>query len=218
MLVRRLVEQRGTLGGIHVFFGTLMSESLLPDSVDGLYLISFGGLMKAGRLTRRGLVDVIPIRVSQVPRLIESGEIPVDVARARVVIAEVNDQAPFTFGSRLIDRSSIDVLVPVSYPPVEVKRRVPAPGSDVAAVAQNIAGLIPDGATVQLGIGGVIDALPEYMAGINDLGLHTPTRTSGNCYETSGNADDRAASPLRGSRPDSRDDHQPADCQQCSQR
>jgi acyl-CoA hydrolase len=199
-LVRRLIEQRGALGGIHVFFGTLISDSLLPGNVDGLHLTSFGGLMKAARLTRRGLVDIIPIRVSQVPRLIESGEIPVDVAlvhlagpddqgrfsvgligdyvhemiaRARVVIAEVNDQAPFTLGSALVEPSSIDVFVPVGYPPAEVERRVPAPGSDVAVVAQHIAGLIPDGATIQLGIGGVIDALPDYLAGKNDLGLHT---------------------------------------------
>jgi acyl-CoA hydrolase len=199
-LVRSLVERRHTIPDLHVFFGTLMSDTLVPECVDGLHLSSFGGLMKAGRLTRQGLVDVIAIRVSQVPRLIESGEIPVDVAliqlagpneqgrfslsligdyvhemiaRARVVIAEVNDQAPFTLGSTLIDRSDIDVLVPVSYPPLEVERRIPASGSDLAEVARRIATLIPDRATLQMGIGGVIDALPEHLATKHDLGLHT---------------------------------------------
>lgn len=199
-LVRRLVDQRGLLGGIGVFFGTLLSDSLVPGEVDGLHLTSFGGLVKAGRLTRENLVDVIPIRVSQVPRLIESGEIAVDVAlvqlagpdeagrfsvsligdyvhemisRARVVIAEVNDQAPFTYGSTIVERSSLNVVVPVSYPPAEIERRVPELGSDVAEVARQVAELIPDGATVQCGIGGVVDALPEYLRSKNDLGLHT---------------------------------------------
>lgn len=199
-LSRRLVEQRHVIPDLHVFFGTLMSDTLVPDAVDGLRLSSFGGLMKAGRLTRQGLVDIVPIRVSQVPRLIESGDLPIDVAliqvagpdehgrfsvsliadyvheliaRARVVIAEVNDQAPFTLGSTLVDRADIDVLVPVSYPPLTVERRVPAPGSALAEVARHIGELIPDGATLQMGIGGVIDALPEHLAAKADLGLHT---------------------------------------------
>lgn len=199
-LSRRLVEQRHALTDVHVFFGTLLSDTLLPDGVDGLHLSSFGGLMKAGRLTREGLVDVIPIRVSQVGRLIESGEIPVDVAllqlagpddhgrysvgligdyvheliaRARVVIAEVNAQAPFTLGSTSVEAGDIDVIVPVSYPPLTVARRIPEPGSALAQVAQHIAALIPDGATLQMGIGGVIDALPESLATKHDLGLHT---------------------------------------------
>jgi acyl-CoA hydrolase len=199
-LTHQLVQRSDEVQGLHVFFGTLMSETLTPDTVGALQLSSFGGLMNAGRLTRQGLVDVIPIRVSQVPRLIETGEIRVDVtliqvagpdpdgryslsligdyvheliAAARVVIAEVNDQAPFTLGSTIVDRSQIDVLMPVSYPPLEIARRVPDAGSDAAEVARRIATLIPDGATVQLGIGGVIDALPEYLVGTSDLGLHT---------------------------------------------
>lgn len=199
-LTTRLVAQRHEIGDLHLFFGTLLSDTLRPDGVDGLRLSSFGGLMKAARLTREGLVDVIPIRVSQVPRLIESGEIPVDVAliqlagpddsgryslsliadyvhemiaRARVVIAEVNDQAPFTFGTTLVDPADVDVIVPVSYPPLTVARRIPGPGSELAEVACHIAGLIPDGATLQMGIGGVVDALPEFLDGKIDLGLHT---------------------------------------------
>ena len=185
-LVRSLVAHRHEVDDLHVFFGTLMSETLVPDGVDGLHLTSFAGLMNAGRLTREGLVDLIPVRVSQVGRLIASGEISVDVAlvqlagpdhqgrysvsligdyvhemiaRARVVIAEVNDQAPFTFGDTLVDGADLDVIVPVSYPPLEVERRIPAPDSEPAQIARRIAELIPDGATLQMGIGAVIDAV-----------------------------------------------------------
>jgi len=198
-LTRELGLQHERLRDVTLFFGTLLSDTVTPAWADHYRLTSFGGLVNASRLTKRGLVDVRPIRVSQVPRLIETREIPVDVAlisvagpdeqghysmglvpdyvrqlvrSARVVIAEVNAQAPFTYGDALT-AADLDVVVPVDYTPAQTPGQGAAPTAENIAVAERIAALVPDGATLQIGFGGVIDALGVALREKNDLGLHT---------------------------------------------
>ena len=145
-----------------------------------------------------GRADYTPIFLSQIENLFETEQMPIDVAliqvsppdahgfcsfgvgvdttlgaakAARVVIAQVNDQMPRTYGDSFIHVSDLDVVVQVSRPLCEL---IEAPLVDLHhAIARNVASLIDDGATLQLGIGGIPDAVLLQLRDHRDLGVHT---------------------------------------------
>ncbi len=92
------------------------------------------------------------------------------VRQAPFVIAEVNPRMPFTHGATEIDRHEIDLLVEVEHPLVELA--VPA-GDDVSnAIGANAASQVPDGATLEFGIGAIPEAVLMALRTRTDLGLH----------------------------------------------
>ncbi|NPA31116.1 MAG: acetyl-CoA hydrolase/transferase family protein [Chloroflexi bacterium] len=150
-----------------------------------------------------GRADFTPVFLSEVPGLFRK-ELPLDVAlihvsppdehgfcsfgvevgitkpaaeAARVIIAEVNDKMPRTLGDAFIHVSKIDHFVPVSYNLPELPQG--QPGEVQMRIAQHIAELIPDGATLQLGIGGIPDAVLYYLKDKRDLGIHTELFSDG---------------------------------------
>ena len=151
-----------------------------------------------------GLVDFLPTHFHEVPGLFTNGAYPVDVAivqvsrpneegycslgiscdytkpatqAARVVIAEVNDQMPFIGGDNLIHLSEINHLIEVSVPLTEVKQ--PPVGETEKVIGGLCASLIQDGATLQLGIGAIPDAVLMNLEDRKDLGIHTEMFTDG---------------------------------------
>jgi acetyl-CoA hydrolase len=93
------------------------------------------------------------------------------IGRASTVIAEVNDQVPDVGGDRRLSRGQIDVLVRTSRPPAEYAGK---PASDVdIAIAEHVAGLVPDGATLQVGIGSLPAVVLRHLRGHRDLGVHS---------------------------------------------
>jgi acyl-CoA hydrolase len=93
------------------------------------------------------------------------------IGRAGTVIAEVNDQVPDAGCDRRLSRGEIDVLVHTSRPPAQYP---PRPASDVdKAIAEHVAGLVPDGATLQVGIGSLPAVVLRYLHGHRDLGVHS---------------------------------------------
>jgi acyl-CoA hydrolase len=93
------------------------------------------------------------------------------VAKARVVIAEVNECVPFTYGDAVLPAARIDCAVHVARPPVEVS---PAQiGETDQAIAKIVAGYIEDGAVLQVGIGAVPDAILRLLRDRRDLGVHS---------------------------------------------
>jgi 4-hydroxybutyrate CoA-transferase len=145
-----------------------------------------------------GRADYTPVFLSQIEALFESGQMPIDVAliqvsppdahgfcsfgvgvdttltaarQAKFVVAQVNDQMPRTYGDSFIHVSDIDSIVEASRPLCELK---PIEITDVHhAIGKNVASLIEDGATLQLGIGGIPDAVLLELTGHKDLGIHT---------------------------------------------
>ncbi len=145
-----------------------------------------------------GRADYTPVFLSEIENLFESGQMPIDVAliqvsppdahgfcsfgvgvdttltaarRAKFVVAQVNDQMPRTFGDSFIHISDINAVVEASRPLCEMK---PIAITDVHhAIGKNVASLIEDGATLQLGIGGIPDAVLLELAHHKDLGIHT---------------------------------------------
>ena len=91
--------------------------------------------------------------------------------RAPLVIAQVNPAMPRTLGNAFLHRSQIDFWVEVDepltpYPPTAI-------GDVERAIGQHVAGLVPDGATVQVGVGAIPQAVLESLAGHRDLSLHS---------------------------------------------
>ena len=152
---------------------------------------------------RAGLADYVPVSAARVPQLMTIGRIPVDVAliqvslpdaygyvslgvsvdvipaavaRARLVIAEVNPAMPRTMGDSLLHVGQIHHLVPVDSPVIEYQH--PAIAGPVAEqVARYISGIIDDGATLQIGPGRYSHAAFAMLADRRDLGVHTDVIT-----------------------------------------
>lgn len=96
---------------------------------------------------------------------------------ARKVIVQVNKSMPYSYGDALIHESRIDAAVEVDEPLVEVPTAVPD-HVDVA-IGRYIAEMIPDGATLQIGVGGIPNAVLAALKDHQHLGLHTEAMTDG---------------------------------------
>ncbi len=145
-----------------------------------------------------GRADYTPIYLSEIEGLFESGEMPIDVALievsppdshgycsfgvgvdttltaakvARNVVAQINDFMPRTYGDSFIHVNDIDAFVESSRPLCALNR--PAVTELQTAIARNVAGLIDDGAVLQIGIGGIPDAVLPLLMDREDLGVHS---------------------------------------------
>ena len=196
-LTEAVVAQRTVLGPLRVFLGASYSGTLDPSHADHLRFVGIGGIGSNRSLARAGVLEVLPCHVSAIPGLLAEGTLPVDVvlvqlspagpdgrhslglacdwmaaaiAAARTVVAEVNDRVPRTRGDTLVAADRLDHVVFSSRPPVTVDPPPPSPTS--ARIGALVAGLVPDGATVQLGVGGVAPAVAAALGRHQDLGLH----------------------------------------------
>jgi acyl-CoA hydrolase len=198
-LVEKLLEQRHRLGPADVFLAGVRSRrSLKPEHADVLTFTSFGAMGNLVALSRAGLLRVLPAHLSQVNGYFARGIIRADVvfvqlsapdengaysfalandfqqaamARARVVIAEVNDQLPWTYCDGQIDPSRIDYLVRTSHAPVQIKSQPSSPTEH--AIAGHVARYIDDGTTIQIGVGAIPDAVLALVGDRRDLGFHS---------------------------------------------
>ncbi|HLE54908.1 MAG TPA: GNAT family N-acetyltransferase, partial [Thermoplasmata archaeon] len=153
---------------------------------------------------QEGRADYTPIFLSEIPRLFETGRVPIDVAliqvsppdrhgycsygvsidvvkpateAASLVIAEVNEQMPRTLGDSFIHVDEIDFLVPVDYPILETTH--PQPDEVARNIGRHIANLIEDGSTLQMGIGTIPDSVLLFLREKKDLGIHTEMFSDG---------------------------------------
>jgi acyl-CoA hydrolase len=151
-----------------------------------------------------GRADYVPIFLGEIHRLFEEGAMPIDVAlvqlstpdehgycslgvgvdhtlhaarAARIVIAEVNERMPRTLGDAFLHVSKLDAVVETSRPLPELPVVEATPEAD--AIGRRIAERIPDGATLQMGIGSIPDAVLRYLGGHRDLGVHTEMFSDG---------------------------------------
>lgn len=152
----------------------------------------------------KGNGSTTPCFLGEVPRLFREGICPVDVCllncslpdkngyvsygvsadlaysaaeSARIVIAQINRRMPFSFGDPVIHLSQLAAAVEVDDPLVEVPTPEPTPAE--IALGNNVAALIPDGATLQIGVGGIPNAIIRALAGHKHLGVHTEAMTDG---------------------------------------
>ncbi|PTU30180.1 acetyl-CoA hydrolase/transferase family protein [Stenotrophobium rhamnosiphilum] len=196
-LIEALIAQAESIGDLSAFTATSFSGLLTPESVSKFSLSSMGAIGALRTLTAANCLSIIPSHVSQIGPMIEQGIIGCDVAfvqvspadadgnhslglisdhmqsavaKARVVIAEVNDQVPYTYGEKL-PASRIDCAVHVSRMPVEVAAA--KIGETDEAIAKFAAAFIEDGAVLQTGVGAVPDAILRLLSDRRDLGVHS---------------------------------------------
>ncbi|WP_213959112.1 acetyl-CoA hydrolase/transferase C-terminal domain-containing protein [Variovorax sp. dw_954] len=169
-----------------------------PETTQHVRHVAFfyGGATRAGG--QAGWIDFIPNYFSEIPRMIERGQIPADVvfsmaspmdedgffslslgadytmagvARARAVVLEVNPNVPVAFGDCRVHVSKVAALVESSDPVLEVG--LPVIGPVQQAIGKYVADLIDDGSTLQIGYGGIPDAVVMQLTHKHDLGIHT---------------------------------------------
>ena len=158
------------------------------------------------KAVQEGRADFTPVLLSEFPLLFKRGILPIDVAvihvstpdehgfcslgvevgltksaaeSAKVIIAEVNDQMPRTLGDSFIHVSKLTHIVPVNYPIPEHRMAGEGDSEIVQKIAGHVASLIPDGATMQLGIGSIPDAVLKFLSDKKDLGIHTELFSDG---------------------------------------
>jgi acyl-CoA hydrolase len=197
-LTEALADQRKQLGGVRCFTGISRSSAVRVENCDYLSFLSYSAAGANRALADAGSLGILPVHYSELPQILGDGPLRADVlflsvppagrdgtfglglgadypatliGSARTVIAEVNDQVPDVGGGRRVHRDEIDVLVHVSRPPPEYPM-APARGIE-DAIADHVAGLVPDGATIQLGIGSLPSAVASRLRGHRDLGIHS---------------------------------------------
>jgi acyl-CoA hydrolase len=193
-LVAKLLEQRGRFGPAEVF---LAGGRVRPDETDVLSLTSFGAMGNRA-VAKAGVLHVIPAHLSALNPWFENGLLRADVVfvqlsapdengqysfgtahdyassamrRARVVIAEVNDQLPWTFCEPPVEQARLDIVVTTSRRPGQMTAQ-PIEESE-QQIARHVGRYIEDGSTIQIGIGALPDAVLAGVEDRRDLGIHS---------------------------------------------
>lgn len=208
VLVQAMTDRAAELRDVKVYtafaigrFDAPYAKAELRDSFEPLSFFVANNLRNA---IKEGVAQTIPAFLGEIPFLFRSGQVPLDVTLLNVsepdeegycsygisadlafsaaecsktIIAQVNKYMPRTFGDPVIHISKIDAMVRGDEPLVEVPTVVP---NDVERRIGNfIAQEIPDGATLQIGVGGIPNAVLDALQGHKHLGLHTEAMTDG---------------------------------------
>jgi acyl-CoA hydrolase/GNAT superfamily N-acetyltransferase len=206
LLVQAMVEMAGILCDVEIV--ELLTKGDAPYAerkyADCFKVNSFFIGHNVRGLFEEGRGDYTPILMSDIPSLFDSGQLPLDAAliqvtppdvrgkmslgvsvdivksaaeNASLVIAMVNPQMPWTRGDSLIDINDLDILVPADVP---LLQRESQPVHEISAkIAELVAALIPNGSTIEFGIGRVpgVGRIPQAVIhalhGKRDLGIHT---------------------------------------------
>jgi len=220
--------------GSHIFIGTACGEpqaltrALVEkgERIEDAELFSFVALSQApyaqaqfsyrfrpntffiGTGTRdavaEGRADYIPMMLSEIPKLIRSGRVEVDVAllqvsspdehgfcsfgvsvdickvsaeTAKLVIAQVNPRMPRTLGDSFIHIRDLDLIVEYEEPILEYS--YPESNPVQVKVAENVAKLVENESTIEMGIGVIPNLVPKFLEDRKDLGIHTETFSEG---------------------------------------
>ncbi|MBF0182453.1 MAG: GNAT family N-acetyltransferase [Magnetococcales bacterium] len=198
-LVRALIEQRSRLADIEIV--TLFVAGEAPfctrELAEVFTLNTFFVADNVREMVRQGLADHTPIHLGDIPRLFGSGRMPLNVAlisaappdadghvnlgiavdvvraaieSAQLVIAQINPHMPVTHGDTSLAVWDIDLLVPAATPLPETP--TPEPDETLARIGRNVAALVPDGATIQMGIGRVAQSMIRFLTGKKNLAVH----------------------------------------------
>jgi 4-hydroxybutyrate CoA-transferase len=206
-LLQALAEDYDYYRNVEVINSYIMADHPLakPGMESSFRCVSLQNSPSLRKDWEEGRIDFLPIRHSDIPLVFSPrGPAPIDVALiqvappdrngrfslgastsvafplacgAKIIVAEVNKQAPRTYGPCSFSEGEIDFLVETSHPLIaypevkisEVEKRI----------AEIVAGLIPDRSTIQIGIGNLPAAILQLLEGKNDLGIHSGMLSDG---------------------------------------
>ena len=182
------------------------SDYVAPEMAGHLRINSMFVSANVRKAVNEGRADFTPVMLSEFPLLFKNGHLPLDVAFihvsppdqhgycsmgaesgltisaaevAKIVIAQVNEQMPRTLGDTLMHVDRMHHIVPLNCPLTEMAMGDDVDKDVVERIAAHIAGLIPDGATMQLGIGAIPNAVLKYLLNKKDLGIHSELISDG---------------------------------------
>ena len=194
-LTQALIAQRAAIGAFNAFIGFGWSDTADVASCDYVTYTSYCGIGTNRRLAAAGKLNILPCHYSALGKNLEQridvlllqlapadeeGVYSLSLAceyllplidSARILVAEVNDRAPFTFCERTVRADEIDIIVRTSRPLLEVESY--ASGQAEIAIAEHVAGLVEDGAVLQIGIGAIPECVVRALSGHRDLGVHS---------------------------------------------
>lgn len=197
-LTHRLMEQQGALPRVTLVVGMVTSKTLNASSAAGFDYLCLNGAGDARKAAAYSGNRIVPAHVSAIPGLIAARRIPVDVvlirarptddpemlslgvicdfvhemvAAARVVVAEIDERMPLTGQDALIPRSRVTHFTHADRD--EPLLPDPEPSVLDLAVARRVAELVPDRATIQIGIGAIAAAICAALKDHRGLGLHS---------------------------------------------
>jgi acetyl-CoA hydrolase len=196
-LTRKLNEQAPRCPPFRLFFALGFGTDFAADHPN-VTVTAFGGGGAGRRFFAGGAGNVIPANISAMCDLITGGRPRIDIvllqvggpdaagnynagvgieclreamAGTRLVVAQINPLLPWTTGDTLIEPGLIDILVPAAHPVLELPAR--AIGEVERAIAAHVASLIPDRATIELGIGLIPEAVTRALGNKRGLGIHS---------------------------------------------
>ena len=196
-LLRPMLEQRHRIGPFRVFVGAGYAETVRLEHTDVVTVLGMGAVGSNRALCQDGKMHIVPCHLSDLPGLLTSGRLKVDVvlmqvsapdrhgrhsvggingyvqyalAQARVALAEINNAAPWTHSSTEVDMARFDFAIQSNRALITVQDK--APSVTDQAIGRNIARFIDDGAMLQLGIGTVPRAVLAQIGDRRRLGLH----------------------------------------------
>ena len=197
-LMEALVAQRAAFSGASLFLGVNYAGIVKPEHADHLRLSAYCGAGHNRALADAGVLDIHPHPYSRLAALIRGRRIPCDVAliqvsppnargeysmglavdyllpavqSARAVVAEVNDRVPWTHTEKLFRRQDFALLVESSREPAAPPAM--RAGELEAAIARHAAAFIPEGATLEFGLGILPDAVCAALRGRKSLKVHS---------------------------------------------
>jgi acyl-CoA hydrolase len=197
-LTRALVEQQPSIGDLRCFLGIGSAAGTDLVRASGLDITAYGGGGTTRLLDDTGALEILPSRYSDLPQLFARRTVQIDVAfvqvtagrepdtyhlalaaeylvaaarSARVVIAELNRGAPHSPDAPVLHAHEITALVSADYRPAE--HPSPRASETDRRIAAHVGALVEDGATLQLGIGALPDAIASELVHHRHLGVHS---------------------------------------------
>jgi acetyl-CoA hydrolase len=208
-LLSALVERAPELQNVEIIHALIFGAAVdyVNPQLEGHLRVNTIFISDATRkAVQEGRADFTPVLLSEFPLLFKNGFLPLDVAlvhlsppdehgfcsfgvevglaktpaeSAKIIIAQVNEQMPRMLGDSFIHVSKLDYIVPVNDPLPEMKMAEGGASDIIENIASSIAELIPDGATMQMGLGTIPDTVLKYLNNKKDLGVHTELFSDG---------------------------------------
>ena len=208
VLVQAMTDRAEELRGVKVYSAFAIGKGDAPyakaELMDSFETNSFFVANCVRKAIKEGVGQAIPAFLGEIPFLFRSGQVPLDVTLLNVsepddegyvsygisadlafsaaecsktIIAQVNKYMPRTFGDSVIHISKIAALVRGDEPLVELP--IAVPNEMERKIGNFIAAEVPDGATLQIGVGGIPNAVLDALHDHKHLGLHTEAMTDG---------------------------------------
>lgn len=207
-LVDALTSRADELSNVKIYTSFTVDSSEVPyakkEFINSFEAYTFFVSQNIRNAVQEGIAQKIPCNLHEIPNLFREKHIPIDVViinvsrpdkygycsygissditcaaieSAKIIVAQINSRIPYVYGDSFIHISKIDYYVEYDELPTIIRKR---PISSIErSIAQYISNEIPNGATLQIGVGGVPDALLETLDGHKHLGLHSEAISDG---------------------------------------